>query len=143
MPPVVGINQKAVWQGDQWSLVEDFRGTVCYNRETGQASTIAELGVVIPGDCVLKAPPAGMSSPRWNGKAWIETSLIYQGAVVKTKADVDRITAEQIAALGENKAKTEKLIAGATACVIWEEFVAARSVILQEGDDFIATNNLS
>jgi hypothetical protein len=142
-PPEAGANQKAVWQGEQWSLVDDYRGQTYYNRENGQPATIAELGVAIPGDSILKAPPAGLFSPQWNGKKWMETALLHQGVVVQTKAAVDRITAQRIANLGEDKAKTEKLIAGTKACPIWDDFIAARAVILQEGDDFIAANKLT
>jgi hypothetical protein len=84
-----------------------------------------------------------MLSPRFKGKKWVKTALLYQEVVVQTKADVDKITAQRIADLGEDKAKTGKLLAGTSACQIWDDFISARAAILKEGDDFIATNNLS
>jgi hypothetical protein len=45
IPPEAGANQKAVWQGEQWSLIADYRGQVFYNRETGQPIIIDELGI--------------------------------------------------------------------------------------------------
>ena len=69
--------------------------------------------------------------------------LIYCKWKVRTKADVDRITAQQIVALGEAKAKTAKLQAGSNDCPVWDTFVAARAVILQKGNDFISANKLT
>jgi hypothetical protein len=71
-----------------------------------------------------------------------DPSLDFGGQRVRTKADVDRITAQRIADLGEDKAKTEKLLAGIDDCPVWDEFIAARAAILQEGENFIAASKL-
>jgi len=71
-----------------------------------------------------------------------DTSLNFLGQKVFTKADVDKITSERIAALGEDRAKTEKLLAGTKACAIWDDFITARTAILKEGDKFITANKL-
>lgn len=80
---------------------------------------------------------------RWNGKNWIETTFLFEGIPVKQKADVDAITAQAIANLGEQKAKTEKLLAGSGECPIWDDFIRTRAVILKQGTDFIVTNKLT
>lgn len=142
-PPESGLNQIARRNGDAWALVDDYRGQEYWDKDTGVKITITELGITIPNDRPTQAPPAGMFNPVWNGSAWIESAIIFQGAKVTTKNDVDRITRARISALGEEKAKTEKLLDGAGACAIWDEFIAARAVILQEGDSFIAANSLN
>lgn len=73
----------------------------------------------------------------------LKTVLTYLGIEVSTKADVDAITRQRIIDLGEEKAKTEKIIAGSGECPIWDTFVIARAAIIQEGDAFIAANNLT
>ena len=142
-PPESGTNQRASRNGDAWELVDDYRGQEYWDKDTGAKITITALGITIPNDCPAQAPPAGMFNPAWDGSAWVESAIIFQGAKVTTKNDVDRITRARISALGEEKAKTEKLLSGAGACAIWDEFIAARAVILQEGDDFVAANDLS
>lgn len=142
-PPEAGTNQRARRNGDAWELVDDYRGQEYWNKDTGAKITITALGDAIPAGHTLQAPPAGMFDPQWNGAAWIETAIVFQGVNVDSKAAVDRITSQRISAIGEEKAKTEKLLAGTNACAIWDAFIAARAVILQEGDNFIAANNLS
>jgi hypothetical protein len=71
-----------------------------------------------------------------------DPTLDFNGQKVRTKADMDRITAQCIADLGEDKAKTEKLLAGIDDCPVWDEFIAARTAILKEGEDFITANKL-
>lgn len=143
IPPKAAKNQSSIYAGGQWSLADDYRGQTYYKKDTGKSTTITELGVVIPSDGILKAPPAGMFLPQWNGKKWIENALLYQEVVVQTKADVDKITARRIADLGEDKAKTEKLLAGIEDCPVWDEFIAARAAIIKEGKDFLVANKLN
>jgi hypothetical protein len=85
-----------------------------------------------------------VSEAEW-AQIWADNdpTLDFGGQKVRIKADVDRITAQRITDLGEQKAQTEKLLAGTEACPIWDDFIAARAVILKEGDDFIAANKLS
>lgn len=79
----------------------------------------------------------------WKNNMWVETAIFFNGILVKTKSEVDAITTQRIAALGEDKAKTEKLIAGADACPIWDDFIRTRAVILKQGEDFITANKLT
>jgi hypothetical protein len=142
-PPQALENQKARRTDDSWELVDDYRGQDFWDKDTGTKVTITELGMAIPAGYPTVFPPAGIFNPKWNGATWIETAIVFQGVKVQTKTDVDRITARLIANLGEEKAKTEKLLAGSKTCTIWDDFIAARATLLKEGDDFIATNNLS
>jgi hypothetical protein len=123
--------------------VDDYRGHDYWNKDTGEKITITALGVTIPDGYPTQAPPIGMFDPKWNGTAWVEMAIVFQGAKVTAKADVDRITKQRIADLGEEKAKTEKLLAGSKACPIWDAFITARAPILQEGGAFIIANNLT
>jgi len=142
-PPEAGLNQIARHNSGAWELVDDFRGQEYWDKDTGTKITITDLGMAIPNGYPTQAPSSGMFNPVWNGSAWIESAIVFQGTKVTTKNEVDRITRQRISDLGEEKAKTEKLLAGAGACTIWDEFIAARAVILQEGDDFIIANELS
>ena len=57
---------------------------------------------------------------------------------------MDAITRQRIIEIGfEEKAKSEKLIAGDNPCPIWDAFVQQRSALLSEGDAFISENNLA
>ena len=141
-PSAAGEHQAAVYRDGAWSLVNDYRGQKYWNKDTGEEVTIQDLGA-LDADLVATEPTSGLFQPQWDGSQWIETALVYGGAVVASKADVDRVTRQRIVDLGEEKAKTEKILAGTEACAIWETFIAARAVILQEGEDFITANSLT
>jgi len=141
-PPQAGANQAARRISSAWELVDDYRGQEYWHKDTGEKITITDLGVTIPDEYPLQAPPAGMYDPIWDGQAWVETAIVFQGIKVQNKADVDQITRQRIADLGEEKAKTEKLLAGSETCPIWDAFIAARSPVLLEGDNFIIAKSL-
>jgi len=143
-PPQTGANQAARRiNNDAWEVVDDYRGQEYWDKDTGEKITITALGVTIPDGYPTQAPPSGIYDPKWDGRAaWVETAIVFRETKVMTKADVDRITTQRIADLGEEKAKTEKLLAGSNACPIWDTFIAARVAILQEGDEFIIANSL-
>lgn len=141
-PPTAGEHQATVYRDGAWSLVDDYRGQTFWNKNTGEGMIIQDLGA-LDADLVATEPPSGLFQPKWDGSQWVETALVYNGVVVASKADVDQVTRQRIVDLGEEKAKTEKLIAGNEACSIWDTFVAARVVILQEGEDFITANSLT
>ena len=141
-PPVAGANEMQYFDGETWSVVADFRGTVHYD-EDGNASTIAELDELVPAGNTLEAPTEDLKQPYWNGSAWEEGGLIYlDNGPITTKAQIDAITARKIDALGEQKAKTLKLVAGDGACSEWDDFIVARDALVAEGDQFIIDNSL-
>jgi hypothetical protein len=141
-PPEPIDGMARVFTGSEWTQVEDHRGTPIYSKTDGHLNSMVALGP-IPADYTLEAPPVGMIRPKYEGETWIEQALVFQGREVASKAHVDAITRQRIIDLGEEKAKTEKLLAGSNPCPIWDEFVAQRAVLLQEGDDFIAAHELT
>ncbi len=138
-PPQAEEGMARVFDGAAWNLVEDHRGESLYAVSDGQITTITELGT-IPDGHTLEVPPAGMVQPQYVDGEWIETAIVFQGIAVLSKDDVDVITRQRIIALGEEKAKTEKLLAGDGECTIWDDFIAQRAIILQEGEDCILDN---
>lgn len=138
-PPEAEEGMARVFDGEAWSLVEDHRGKTVYATADGQQSIIRDLGTISDG-YTLEVPPDGMLQPQYVDGSWIETAIVFQGISVSSKADVDTITRQRIVDLGEEKAKTEKLISGDGECAVWDAFVAARAIILQEGEDCISAN---
>ena len=138
-PPQAEQGMARVFDGAAWNLVEDHRGKTVYATADGQQSIIRDLGT-IPDGYTLEVPPAGMVQPQYVDGEWIETAIVFQGIAVKSKDDVDAITRRRINDLGEEKAKTLKLQAGAGECPLWDEFIAQRAVILMEGEDCILDN---
>jgi hypothetical protein len=144
-PPTAGENEVAMFgEDDQWSVVPDFRGTEYWD-EDGVHNEIENIDETVPGDCTTEEPPDdnSLKVPHWNGSAWEEGGLVYydKGPIL-SKADVDKVTSDQIIALGEHKAKTLKLIAGDGPCPEWDDFVTARAALVAEGDQFIIDNGL-
>lgn len=134
-----GMAQVFDLESQSWSQVEDHRGKTLYNTSDGQSMTMSELGEV-PDGYTLEAPSEDMLQPQYVDGEWIETAIVFQGVAVSSKADVDAITRQRIVDLGEEKAKTEKIIAGVGECPLWDEFIAQRAIILQEGEDCISAN---
>lgn len=145
-PPSLGANQVAVFdeENQEWDTMADFRGSVYYGRY-GDENVIEEIGETIPEgpDYSTTPPPSELKKPKLHYSNWVEDGLIYRDALVETKADVDALTRQAIIDLGEEKAKTMKLIAGDAACPEWDAFVAARNDLVNEGNQFVADNNLS
>lgn len=66
-PPEVGEHEAALWDGETWSLVPDWRGETRYRTDTGEAVHITELGP-LPEGVTDVAPPDG--DYVWDGGAW-------------------------------------------------------------------------
>lgn len=139
VPPDEEEGMARVFNVEEWSQVEDHRGEILYNATNGQSMTVSELGE-IPDGYTSEAPSEGMLKPQYVDGEWVETAIVFQGVAVSSKDEVDAITRQRIIDLGEEKAKTEKIIAGDGECTIWDDFLAQRAVILQEGDDCISDN---
>lgn len=145
-PPEAAENEMQVFdeEAEIWSIVEDYRGTVHYDVD-GNEFTIIELDELVPAANTTEAPPTdpAFKQPHWNGSIWEEAGLIYhERGPIETKAQVDVITAVEIDALGEQKAKTLKIVAGDGACSEWDTFIAARDALVSEGDQFVIDNSL-
>ncbi len=143
-PPLVVENEIEVFKDGEWKIRKDYRKTAVYDTETGDKREIIDIGIVPEDLGVITVPPVNIIKPKYIDGDWVEQALIYDGMIVESKADVDKQTSHRISqTLGEEKAKTEKLIAGAEECPSWDKFIEERSVILAEGEEFISTNNLT
>lgn len=125
-----------------WEIVPDYRNFTFYDLTDKVMKIITEVNTLPPDEYAPSAPPLNLYKPEWNGNEWIESALLYRGFLAETKAQVDAITTKAIADLGEDRAKTEKLLAGDGPCPIWDAFIAARQVLITEGNTFISENNL-
>lgn len=56
------------YESEKWSLVEDHRGKIVYDIQTGKATTIDQLGK-LPDDVVFVAPEGHFV--KWNGAQWV------------------------------------------------------------------------
>lgn len=141
-----GLKENQCYKFDEasklWEVTDDFRNFTYYDLESKLMITIMEIGIRPPDNYAPSAPPANIYKPEWNGTEWIETSLLYKNQPVETKSDVDNVTMNLISKLGEDKAKTEKLIAGDNPCPIWDAFVIARQTLIDEGNTFVLENHL-
>jgi hypothetical protein len=93
-PPKAGANEAAVWNGQAWELVADYRGTTHYDPATGEEMTIATLG---ESPDVTDPPPTELYQPTRNGAAWVETlteAEIAQRELSKTDMDLTRVVEE-------------------------------------------------
>lgn len=126
----------------KWISKKDFRGTEYYDKN-GEKHIITNIDEIVPKDAILEPMPTNfITKPKYENGRWAESGLIYKGCEVKTKKDVDDITKSLIRNAGEEKAKTEKLLAGNKKCEIWDEFIEKRKILIEEGNTFIKDNNL-
>ncbi|OVZ89868.1 tail assembly chaperone [Yersinia frederiksenii] len=71
VPPKLKGGHIAVFNGEKWLSLEDLRGTVVYNTQTGEPQTINQLGS-LPENTTLLAPTSPFD--RWNGTKWVKDS---------------------------------------------------------------------
>jgi hypothetical protein len=142
-PPEVKENEIQIYdhENDSWIIKKDFRGKEYY-LPTGEKLTISKIDELFPENAIFAPPPTTVTSVKYINDEWVESGLIYHGVEIKTKEDVDKVTRSLIRNLGEEKAKTEKLLAGNNECVIWDKFIEDRKLIIKEGNDFIEKNSL-
>jgi hypothetical protein len=67
-PPAAGANQVAVWQGNQWALIPDFRGQVIYKKSDASSMLLKAIGE-FSSEYTLVKPVCAF--PVWNGTGWI------------------------------------------------------------------------
>jgi len=89
-PPSVLANQKAVFDGDAWSVLADFRGLVFYLAD-GSKHIITELGVSPPVGSTPTPPPAPAPSIEEVRAAMVCSSWQMRRAMTQTalRADVE------------------------------------------------------
>ena len=140
-PPKIKKNEVLIFENGKWVKHTDFRGSVYYLKDTTKI-TITEIDVEIPPNSILNPPDPSLVKPIYNDGEWVESAIFYKEIPVETKNDVDMITHNLINELGEDKAKTEKMIAGDEPCEVWDTFIENREILLQEGREFITLHNL-
>lgn len=140
-PPKTAKNEVAVFNGKKWEIKHDYRG-IYFDKNTGKIIEIKDIGKYRPDNTIQNAPPKEFVKPKYVDNQWIETALKFKNKVVQNSEDVKQITSRLISRLGEDKAKTEKIIAGNNPCPIWDEFLKKRNELLKECQDFIAQHNL-
>lgn len=142
-PPKVKKNEIQLYDSvnDKWVIKKDFRGKEYYT-EDGKKIIISNIDENIPDNAILDAPIENLIEPVYKDGKWKEKGLVYKGQIIKTKNDVNSITRSSIRNIGEEKAKTEKLLAGNKKCEIWDEFIEKRKILIEEGNTFIKDNNL-
>ena len=145
-PPIAIDGKIAVFKAGKWSMRSDNRGTTYYKSD-GTATTITKVGKRIPEDCILNGPPEDLQIPNWNGTHWIEGGLVFHGRLIKAKKNgkgrIKQIVKQAIYDLGEDKAKTLKLIAGDGPCPEWDEFLAGRQELIDAEEQYIIDNELN
>jgi hypothetical protein len=144
-PEITSDIEVAVFNEDniKWEIKPDFRG--CEYSIKGKITTITNIGETVPSKAkiVKPRPPKSFRKPTWINGEWVDRSFIYKDKyIVETKLQVDKVTSKLISALGEEKAKTLKMIAGSGSCAEWDKFVSERDKLIKEGNDFITKNNL-
>ena len=142
-PPKVKKNEIQIYDtiNDEWTIKKDFRGKEYYT-EDGKKVIISNIDETIPDNVILDAPIENLIEPMYKDGKWKEKGLVYKGQIIKTQNDVNSITRSLIRNIGEEKAKTEKLLAGNKKCEIWDEFIEKRKILIEEGNTFIKDNNL-
>jgi hypothetical protein len=154
-PPETGANEVAVWDDEleRWNVLEDFRGQKYWNRQADEFE-ITEIGETVPTgpDFTLEPPPEypDMVQPKLHYNEWVEGAIVFMNErgdpkPVTTKAKVDIFTARKIrvAGVGEEKAKTLKILAGEDPCPEFDEWLELRNALVDEGNQFIIDNDLS
>lgn len=69
-PPATAERQAAVFDGEHWRVVSDWRGVELYATVDGQIVNIAELGQV-PADVGATDLACPSAAHRWSGNAWL------------------------------------------------------------------------
>jgi hypothetical protein len=99
-PPVLKVNQAAIYTDTGWQVVEDFRGATVYDISHGGANRVDTLGPIPDGK--TRVAPASEFDV-WNGKKWVKdkavekTTLINQAA--QDKKDRIAVASEHISIL--------------------------------------------
>ena len=83
VPTLPEDNNKAIRRnisGTAWEVVDDFRGKVAYNTETGQPDEVNFIGE-LPDTLTLLAPKTVYD--KWNGSKWVTDKALQQAAAIQ------------------------------------------------------------
>lgn len=73
-PPIIGENEANILENGNWAVRPDFVGTHYYLPD-GKKITISDIGVTIPDDALINAPPSEFHKTH-DGKKWMEDSKL-------------------------------------------------------------------
>lgn len=108
-----------VWNGNSWQALEDHRGEKAYEKATGYAVIIKELGV--PDDKYTLLEPASPYD-KWDGEAWVTDAAAQHSA--------------DVAAVEQNK---QNLLAAARSTIsIWQTELQLGSISEEDKNQLIA-----
>ncbi len=85
IPPDVNVNMVAVYDGKQWTVVEDHRGKVMYNSDNGEEVHIEFLGK-LPKHLVMKPTDNGFM--KWDGSKWVKDLEAEKNAAVASAKEL-------------------------------------------------------
>jgi len=68
VPPTVGTDEVAVWNGTKWEKQADYRGKVYYDKTTKERYEIKGIGIVPDVNCTDVVPTD--PDAEWNGSTW-------------------------------------------------------------------------
>ncbi|QCV27172.1 DUF4376 domain-containing protein [Salmonella enterica] len=93
-PPEIKPGFTPVWLGEEWQLVEDHRGQIVYDKESGHQVNITELGGLFENVTII-SPMSKFD--RWNGETWQPSITDAKAAKIQQiKAHRDEVTADYI-----------------------------------------------
>ncbi|MFG6032483.1 DUF4376 domain-containing protein, partial [Salmonella enterica] len=93
-PPEIKPGFTPVWLGEEWQLVEDHRGQIVYDKESGHQVNITELGGLFENVTII-SPMSKFD--RWNGETWQPSITDAKAAKIQQiKAHRDDVTADYI-----------------------------------------------
>lgn len=94
-PPALKPGEAAIFDGDKWRAVADYRGrSVCALDADGYYAGPAELALGESPDArriLTERPPADLPRPKWSDSAWVDgrtPSEIEVGALASTKNEL-------------------------------------------------------
>lgn len=82
-PPIVGVDEVAVWNGEEWEVKPDFRGRVYYDKTTKEKHEITEIGIS-PDVNWTDVEPID-SEAEWNEDSW---KVLFAIFVKRKKAEI-------------------------------------------------------
>lgn len=93
-PPEIFPGSTPIWSGKNWTLIEDHRGQIAYDKQNGNQVILSELGP-LPENTTIISPSSFFD--RWNGETW-QPSIVdaKQAKIYEIKSHRDRVTADYI-----------------------------------------------
>ncbi len=94
-PPVFENGTVARWTGSNWEYQKDYRGTAVFNKQTGDESSISDLGD-IPSDFTVLPRPDKYHVWDETRQSWQTNNELQQQKVIDWRNSVAEITPKQL-----------------------------------------------